>query len=200
MYNNYTATYRRYKVCDFLSTCMKEKIKKFWQWLRKNVLNKEMLIWIIIAEVIFWSPCIVTGFLAITVSSWWWTAFGAIIVFWSGPFTPAIPLQLALAVALKKLWHVIKNRKNKKRKKDGSVTEEKSDGPVASIPENTTSDDEKKTQEASDNTANDGIEDTDGKNDAETGCETCDGEKKAEENGETATENTADNKNEQGEK
>lgn len=168
---------------------MKEKIKKFWQWLRKNVLNKEMLIWIIIAEVIFWSPCIVTGFLAITVSSWWWTAFGAIIVFWSGPFTPAIPLQLALAVALKKLWHLIKNRKNKKRKKDESVTEEKSDDSVASIPENTTSNGEKRSEETNENTANDKAEDTDGKKNAET-----DRNKTAD------TEKTDDNQNKQGEK
>ena len=81
---------------------IKEKIKKTWLWLKKNVFNREMLIWIIIAEILFWSPCIVTGFLAVFINKWWWTAFGAIIVFWSGPFTPAVPLQIALAIALKK--------------------------------------------------------------------------------------------------
>ena len=92
---------------------MKERIKKTWKWLRKHVLNREMLLWVIIAEAIFWSPCIVTGFLAITVSQWWWTAFGAIIAFWAGPFTPAVPLQIALAMGLKKLYQAIKNRRKK---------------------------------------------------------------------------------------
>ncbi len=92
---------------------MKERIKKTWKWLRKHVLNREMLLWVIITEAIFWSPCIVTGLLAITVSQWWWTAFGAIIAFWAGPFTPAVPLQIALAMALKKLYQAIKNRRKK---------------------------------------------------------------------------------------
>lgn len=75
-----------------------------------------MLLWVIIAELIFWSPCIVTGFLALCVNKWWWTAFGAIVVFWSGPFTPAVPLQIALALGLKKLYAVVKNRKSKKQR------------------------------------------------------------------------------------
>ncbi len=95
---------------------MKAKCKQLWQWLRKNVFNKEMLLWVIIAELIFWSPCIVTGFLALCVNKWWWTAFGAIVVFWSGPFTPAVPLQIALALGLKKLYAVVKNRKSKKHR------------------------------------------------------------------------------------
>ena len=70
-----------------------------------------MLLWIIIAEIIFWSPCIITGILAITVNQWWWTAFGAIIAFWSGPFTPAVPIQLALAAGLKGIYRKIKRKK-----------------------------------------------------------------------------------------
>lgn len=84
---------------------MKEKLKKTWRWLRENVINKEMLFWIIIAELIFWSPCIVTATLAIFYSPWYWTIFGAICAFWAGPFTPAMPLQFALACLLKKLFN-----------------------------------------------------------------------------------------------
>ena len=79
------------------------KLKKLWIWLRKNVFNKEMIVYVLIAEVIFWSPCIVTGILAITIDAWWWTAFGGICAFWAGPFTPAVPLQMALAIAIKKI-------------------------------------------------------------------------------------------------
>lgn len=92
---------------------MKAKLKGLWKWLRKNVFNKEMFIFVLIAEAIFWSPCIVTGLLALMVNKWYWTVFTAICVFWAGPFTPAVPLQLALALALKKLWHKLHNRKLK---------------------------------------------------------------------------------------
>jgi hypothetical protein len=82
---------------------LKERLKKVWKWLRVNALNKQMIVYVLIAEAIFWSPCIVTGILAVTISSWWWTAFSAICVFWAGPFTPAVPLQIGLAVLIKKL-------------------------------------------------------------------------------------------------
>ena len=69
-----------------------------------------MLIFVIIAEAIFWSPCVVTGLLAVIIDPWWWTAFGAICAFWAGPFTPAVPLQIGLAVLLKKLYSKLKKR------------------------------------------------------------------------------------------
>lgn len=90
------------------------KLKKIWLWLRKNVLNKQMILYVLIAEAIFWSPCIVTALLAVIISPWWWTAFGAICAFWSGPLTPAIPLQIGLAAFIKKLVERKKNSINKK--------------------------------------------------------------------------------------
>ena len=83
---------------------MKERIKRLWKWLRKTVINKEMILFVLIAEAIFWSPCIVCGVLAVTISPWWWTVFGAICAFWAGPFTPAVPLQIGLAILLKKIF------------------------------------------------------------------------------------------------
>ena len=82
---------------------VKERTKKVWQWLRKNALNKQMIMYVLIAEAIFWSPCVVTALLALIVNPWWWTAFGAICAFWAGPFTPAVPLQIGLAVLIKKI-------------------------------------------------------------------------------------------------
>lgn len=78
-------------------------MRRVWRWLRKNVLNKNMLFWFIIAELIFWSPCIVTGIMALY-NPYWWTVFGAICAFWAGPFTPAVALQLGLAALLKKIF------------------------------------------------------------------------------------------------
>ncbi len=82
---------------------VKERTRKVWCWLRKNALNKQMIVYVLIAEAIFWSPCVVTALLALIVNPWWWSAFGAICAFWAGPFTPAVPLQIALAVAIKKI-------------------------------------------------------------------------------------------------
>lgn len=98
------------------------KPKQIWAWLRKNVLNKEMFVFVLIAEVIFWSPCIVTALLAILINPWYWGAFSAICLFWAGPLTPAMPLQFGLAVLLKKIWHKIKRIKTNKsvyNKNDG---------------------------------------------------------------------------------
>lgn len=89
---------------------LRSKLKKLWQWLRKNVFNKEMIFWVAVAETIFWSPCVVTGALAVFVNKWWWTAFTGIIIFWSGPFTPAVPLQIALALVLKRMFAKSENK------------------------------------------------------------------------------------------
>ena len=101
---------------------IKNKLVSLWRWLRKNVLNKEMLLSVIIAELIFWSPVIVTGLLAIIIDPWWWTACTAIMLFWAGPFTPAVPLQIGLAVLIKKLSSLIKRKinKNKEGKENGT--------------------------------------------------------------------------------
>ena len=90
---------------------VKERMKKVWRWLRANALNRQMIIYVLIAEAIFWSPCIVVGFLAVTVDAWWWTVFGAICAFWCAPLTPAVTLQLGLAIMIKKIVE-------RKRKKD----------------------------------------------------------------------------------
>ena len=100
---------------------MKDKFKKMWEWLKTNVLTKDMIIPFILAEIIFWSPCIVTGVLAIVISNWYWTIFTSIIMFWSGPFTPALPLQFGLAVLIKKLIDKMKEV-SKKHLKIGKNT------------------------------------------------------------------------------
>ena len=108
---------------------IKNKLISLWRWLRKNVLNKDMFLSVIIAELIFWSPVIVTGLLAIIIDPWWWTACTAIMLFWAGPFTPAVPLQIGLAVLIKKLSSAIKRKikKNKEGKENGTGRKESDD-------------------------------------------------------------------------
>lgn len=89
---------------------MSLKFKKMWLWLRRNVLNKNMLLPFIVAELIFWFPCIIIAILAIVYNPLYWTVFGAIIAFWAGPFTPAILVQLGLAALLKKLFYKLKRK------------------------------------------------------------------------------------------
>lgn len=91
---------------------MKTKLKRLWKWLKKEVLNKEMIHYVIIAELIFWSPAIIFAILALLIKPWFWSLFGSYIAFWAGPFTPGIPIQLGLAVGLKKLVKRIKFKKN----------------------------------------------------------------------------------------
>ncbi len=81
---------------------MRKWLKEKWRWLRKNLLNREMLIFTLIGESIFWIPVWIPAVIAImTRNNWWWTVSGGAIAFWSGPFTPAILLQLGLIFLLK---------------------------------------------------------------------------------------------------
>ena len=98
----------------FIIPHMKQKLINLWKWLRKNVLNKKMIIYVLIAELIFWSPVIITAILALVIDPWFWTATSAIMLFWAGPFTPAVPLQIALALAIKGIVYKIRKHKEKK--------------------------------------------------------------------------------------
>lgn len=88
---------------------MRDRIRRLWKWLRKNVLNRGMIVYVLIAECIFWSPVIVTAILAIIVNKWFWSVTSAILLFWAGPLTPAIPLQIGLALAIKGIVHRVRN-------------------------------------------------------------------------------------------
>lgn len=94
---------------------MKERLKKIWRWARKEILNRQMLLWFIVAELIFWAPCIAGAILAVMINPWYWTVCTVYIAFWTLPLTPAIPLQLGLAYGLKKLAEACKRHRAKKK-------------------------------------------------------------------------------------
>ena len=106
---------------------IKSIFRRLGHWLRQNITRKSFLICLIIAEVVFWSPCAVCAALAILISPWYWTAFSAIIVFWSGPFTPAVPLQVALALGIEQIYVKIKKRRSQ-HKEGGTLTEDNNHG------------------------------------------------------------------------
>lgn len=93
-------------------TRLKKIFIRIGKWFKENITRKSFLICLLIAEAIFWSPCIVTCVLAIVISPWYWTIFTAIIVFWTGPFTPAVPLQLAFALVIEKIYFIIWRKYN----------------------------------------------------------------------------------------
>lgn len=86
--------------------------KKIWNFLRREIFNKECILGALIVEIIFWTPVWVPVLINfITGNPWWLTISGAVCLFWAGPFTPAIPLQLALIAAINKLIKKIKERR-----------------------------------------------------------------------------------------
>lgn len=100
-----------------------EKLKKLW----KKVWNYIKYLWnnpfttlpaFIIAETIFWIPVWVPFLLGIFINPWWFTISTAVIVFWAGPFTPTIILQIGFIAAIERLLTKIKN-KNKEKNKNG---------------------------------------------------------------------------------
>lgn len=88
---------------------MRDKWKNFKRWFKNEIWQTENIVYFLIAELIFWSPVVFCLIMAIF-NSWWWTGVIAIIGFWAGPFTPAVPLQIGLMFAIKKLF---KSRKSK---------------------------------------------------------------------------------------
>lgn len=87
---------------------IRKKLWEIWDWLRDYILDPSMVLWIVVAEILFWGPAIAGAVLGIVVNGWFWTVATVYVAFWFGPFTPAIPLQIALAVALKRIFYVDK--------------------------------------------------------------------------------------------
>ena len=88
---------------------MKAKLKKAWRWCKENVFKKDIIVWVIIA-IIFWSPVIVSFILG-SFNAWWYGVGSAFILFWAG-FTPAVPLQIGLAIGLRKIYIKTRLRSN----------------------------------------------------------------------------------------
>ncbi len=57
-----------------------------------------------------WIPYLIA---IITGIEWWWAVGSACWAFWLAPFTPFVPLCLALTAAVRKIYDKIKNKKDK---------------------------------------------------------------------------------------
>lgn len=70
---------------------LKQWLKKTWKWLRTNLFTKQMILPTVIGELVFWSPLIVIGLLALIISPTYWAVFGAVYFVWI-TLLPAIPI------------------------------------------------------------------------------------------------------------
>ena len=82
------------------------------KWLKENIFVKDMFIYILVAAIIFYIPVWALGFFGIVTSeSWYFGGAAAWVLFWAGPFTPTIPIILAIAVFLKQVVKKIRDKK-----------------------------------------------------------------------------------------
>ncbi len=75
-----------------------------WKWLNHNIFVKEMIIYIIIAAIIFYIPAwgaVVSGYIFDEPAFYIFAA--SYVAVWAGPFTPTIPAIFAIAVGLKQI-------------------------------------------------------------------------------------------------
>ena len=83
-----------------------------WKWLKENILVKEMFVYILFAAIIFYIPLWLSIFFGITEGNIGLYGVGlAWVAFWAGPFTPTIPIILAIAVFLKQVVKWIGQKK-----------------------------------------------------------------------------------------
>ncbi|MCF7925949.1 MAG: hypothetical protein K9L74_00025 [Candidatus Izimaplasma sp.] len=81
------------------------------KWLKENIFVKDMFIYILVAAFIFYTPLWLTGVISYVLANPIYLGFGtAYVLIWAGPFTPTIPVILAIAVFLKKIVQKIRKQ------------------------------------------------------------------------------------------
>lgn len=83
-------------------------MKKFWQWIKDEVLVRDMFVFVLIAIVIFYIPAWVAIIVGFTLQNEYIYGFaGMYVLVWAGPFTPTIPAIMGIAVFFKQLYKKI---------------------------------------------------------------------------------------------
>jgi CHASE2 domain-containing sensor protein len=86
---------------------------KLKNWLKENIFVKDMFIYIFFATIIFYIPTWVSALYGtITGNDLLYGVSAAWIIIWAGPFTPTIPIILAIAVFLKQVVKRITGKKD----------------------------------------------------------------------------------------
>lgn len=91
-----------------------ERFKKFFVWLFKQLKDKKNIIIFIITVLALSSEVWFSFLMAVlTKNKWWWGIGSACWAFWLAPFTPFIPLCIAITVGVRKILDKITEKKNK---------------------------------------------------------------------------------------
>lgn len=94
-----------------------KRLKKFFKYIINECKDLKTLVLFLCWWLICNSPIIVGYVLFfITKNKWHLTYANACLLFWTGPFTPEIPLCVGLAIGTRKIIEKIKGRKKKDAK------------------------------------------------------------------------------------
>lgn len=98
------------------------KFKALISWLIKQLKDKKNIVIFIIVFLVLSSEVWIPYLLAIiTGNKWWWGIGSACWAFWLAPFTPFLPLCIAITFGVRKIFDKIQKHKQTKqnKKKDG---------------------------------------------------------------------------------
>lgn len=98
------------------------KFKALISWLIKQLKDKKNIVIFIIVFLVLSSEVWIPYLLAIiTGNKWWWGIGSACWAFWLAPFTPFLPLCIAITFGVRKIFDKIQKHKQTKQdeKKDG---------------------------------------------------------------------------------
>lgn len=103
---------------------MSNKFTNFWKrainYIKHLIVNwRTTLPAFLMAETIFWIPVWLPTLLYFILKiEWLWTISVSVVIFWSGPFTPAIGLQLAFIALFERWFTKHQSLKRKEKLKD----------------------------------------------------------------------------------
>lgn len=91
------------------------KCKAFIRWILKQLKDKTNILIFVIVFLVLSSEVWIPYLLAIiTGNKWWWGIGSACWAFWLAPFTPFLPLCLAITFGIRKIVDKIRDKHNKK--------------------------------------------------------------------------------------
>lgn len=94
------------------------KFKALISWLIKQLKDKKNIVIFIIVFLVLSSEVWIPYLLAIiTGNKWWWGIGSACWAFWLAPFTPFLPLCIALTFGVRKIFDKIQKHKQTKQDK-----------------------------------------------------------------------------------
>ena len=95
------------------------KVKKFIKWIWSECKDWRTLVVFIIVYCVVMSPVIVGYTLYFVTKNEWHLTYASVwLLFWFGPFTPLIPLCIAISLGIKKLLKIKKKHQEDKLAKE----------------------------------------------------------------------------------